>query len=272
MVKIMSERKKMILVFAGPNGSDKSTVTSMISPVGEYINADEIKRATGLDDLASAQLAEKKRNDCLNNNKDFTFETVLSTPRNLELLKKAKENGFFIKSYFVLTASPQINVARVKSRFANGGHDVPKDKIIKRYHRALDILPELIKVSDICNVIDNTQKPFRIFSKKHGANRLWENDSWKQDDIIKLTKQTDFIEKHPFQPTDEQKATSNLGNSKKPDLYYIEKPTPEQLKSLEKSGIAYKLNPQKTIAAIAKVDKEKALECISKDTRGQFRK
>ena len=33
----------MILVFAGPNGSGKSTVTSMISPVGEYINADEIK-------------------------------------------------------------------------------------------------------------------------------------------------------------------------------------------------------------------------------------
>ena len=96
----------MILVFAGPNGSGKSTVTSMISPVGEYINADEIKRATGLDDLASAQLAEKKRNDCLNNNKDFTFETVLSTPRNLELLKKAKENGFFIKRILFKSSLP----------------------------------------------------------------------------------------------------------------------------------------------------------------------
>lgn len=177
----------MILVFAGPNGSGKSTITSMVVSVGEYINADEIKKATGYDDLTSAQLAEKKRNYCLDNNIDFTFETVLSTPRNLELLQKAKENGFFIKSYFVLTKSPQINVSRVENRTKNGGHDVPKDKIIKRYHKALTMLPELIKVSDICNVIDNSLEPFRIFSKKNGTYRLWESNLWKQEDIVNLT-------------------------------------------------------------------------------------
>ena len=47
------------------------------------------------------------------------------------------------------------------------------------------------------------------------------------------------------------------------NVYYLENPTPEQLKSLEKSGIEFELNPQKTIAAVAKVDKEKALESIS---------
>ncbi len=260
----MSEHKKMILVFAGPNGSGKSTITSMVVSVGEYINADEIKKATGYDDLTSAQLAEKKRNYCLDNNMDFTFETVLSTPRNLELLQKAKENGFFIKSYFVLTKSPQINVSRVENRTKNGGHDVPKDKIIKRYHKALTILPELIKVSDICNVIDNSLEPFRIFSKKNGTYRLWESDLWKQEDIVNLTQQADYTEKHLFQPTSKS-AETERETTQKPNFYYIKITSPEQLKKLENGGVAFKTNKDKTIAAVAIVDKKKALECISKN-------
>lgn len=33
-----------ILVFAGPNGSGKSTITSEIDIVGQYVNANEIKK------------------------------------------------------------------------------------------------------------------------------------------------------------------------------------------------------------------------------------
>ena len=91
----------MILVFAGPNGSGKSTITSAVSPIGEYINADDIKKVIGCTDLEAAQMAEAKRNKCLEDKRDFTFETVLSTERNLNLLKKAKEKGYFIKSFFV---------------------------------------------------------------------------------------------------------------------------------------------------------------------------
>ena len=34
-----------LVIFAGPNGSGKSTVTSKFGVVGEYVNADEIKKA-----------------------------------------------------------------------------------------------------------------------------------------------------------------------------------------------------------------------------------
>ena len=49
MAKIMSERKKMILIFAGPNGSGKSTITTFFDKVGKYTNADDIVAATGMD-------------------------------------------------------------------------------------------------------------------------------------------------------------------------------------------------------------------------------
>lgn len=43
------------------------------------------------------------------------------------------------------TDNPQINVARVKHRFKNGGHDVPVEKITSRYFRSLDNLRAAIE-------------------------------------------------------------------------------------------------------------------------------
>ena len=78
-------------------------------------------------------MAEKQREEHLKNMEDFCFETVLSTDRNLNLLKRAKEKGYFIRCYYFLTADPMINIFRVRARVEIGGHDVPDDKIISRF-------------------------------------------------------------------------------------------------------------------------------------------
>ena len=70
----------------------------------------------------------------------FSFETVMSHPRKLEVLKSAVANGFRNYLYFVATEDPQINISRVKTRVKQGGHDVPKHKIISRYYRTLNNL------------------------------------------------------------------------------------------------------------------------------------
>lgn len=186
------DRKTMVVVFAGPNGSGKSTITDLVEKNGEYINADDIKVLLKCSDLEAAQTAESMREHCVFERRDFTFETVLSTPRNLELLKRAKEKDFFVRCYYVLTASSDVNVMRVFSRVKTGGHDVPVEKIRSRYDKALALIPELLPVCDICNIYDNTIEPFRIFSKKLGTFRLWENDFWSKDKIIALTKQEQF--------------------------------------------------------------------------------
>ena len=104
-----------IIVFAGPNGSGKSTITRLAKIIEPYINADDIKRTNYCTDLEAAQMAEAMREKCINEHKSFTFETVLSTDRNLKLLKKAKVEGYFIRCIYVLTCDSNINVARVKS-------------------------------------------------------------------------------------------------------------------------------------------------------------
>ena len=51
-------KKPEIIVFAGPNGSGKTTVTKLAKVIEPYINADEIKRTNYCTDLEAAQLAE----------------------------------------------------------------------------------------------------------------------------------------------------------------------------------------------------------------------
>lgn len=183
-------KKPEIVVFAGPNGSGKSTFTEYLRPHDMvYINADEIQRVLGCSNKEAADLAEERREACLESYQSFCFETVLSTDRNLNLLKRAKKAGFFIRCYYILTADPQINVNRVSDRVSAGGHDVPVDKIISRYHKALGLVPELIPVCDVCHIYDNSlDEPYRIFKKR--KEQVWycpQRLLWQKEKIVALT-------------------------------------------------------------------------------------
>lgn len=182
------DRLAEVIVFAGPNGSGKSTITELLRPVDiDYINADDMKRVLRCSDLEAAQRAERDREEHLANGLDFCFETVLSTERNLLLLQRAKANGYFVRSHYVITADPEINVERVLQRVANGGHDVPKEKIISRYYRSADFVKDLVAVSDICNIYDNTIVPMRFFKKRKNKYFYSPCESWSLEDIRKLT-------------------------------------------------------------------------------------
>ena len=78
-----------LLVFAGPNGSGKSTITQLFNIIGDYTNADDVVRLLGIDNLKAAKLVEQIRNKNIDNGADFTFETVLSSERYVDLIKKS---------------------------------------------------------------------------------------------------------------------------------------------------------------------------------------
>lgn len=103
------------------------------------------------------------------------------------MLRRAKEEGYFIRGIYVLTSDPYINIARVSARVALGGHDVPKDKILQRYDRALKLIPQLVEVCDILHIYDNTAEPFRIFKKRKTVFFRWCNDYWNANAIEELT-------------------------------------------------------------------------------------
>ena len=186
------KKKPRLLVIAGPNGSGKSTVTKGLPLVGLYVNADEVKRVSGCSDLEAAQEAEQLRELLLARGADFTFETVLSTDRNLSLLRRAKEAGYEICAVFILTSDAEINVRRVKARAAAGGHDVPEDKIRSRYEKSLRNLSPLVRIADRTRVVDNSgAEPRLIFEVEGNAVRIWDNDVWTKNAILRLLEKRD---------------------------------------------------------------------------------
>lgn len=190
------QKKPEVVVIAGPNGSGKSTYTEYILGPGqfadssfEYINADNIQSSTGCSALDAAIEATKLRELAIFEKRNFAFETVLSTRRNLDLLIKAKSEGYFIRCFYFVTVDSSINFQRVENRVAEGGHDVPKDKIESRYNKALGLVPELIKVCDSINIWDNsTDRPYRIFQKKLNQVKVFENPVWSKKQINNLVK------------------------------------------------------------------------------------
>lgn len=182
------DKKPEIVVFAGPNGSGKSTFTELLKPPFDYINADEIVKYLECTNMEAAEIADRQRNKHVDDGKNFCFETVLSTDRNLKLLQRAKEKGYFIRCYYVLTADPIVNIFRIKTRVATGGHDVPEEKIVSRYYKSLALLKEVLKVCDVCHVYDNSEdKPFRIFKKARNEHFYDDCPDWSLKDIQVLT-------------------------------------------------------------------------------------
>jgi predicted ABC-type ATPase len=177
----------VVLVFAGPNGSGKTTASLGTPALGTYVNADDIQAEAGCTDLEAAQQATALREKLLAAGDDFTFETVLSTDRNLDLLRRARAAGYEIRSVFVLTVSPSLNVARVLARVAAGGRAVPEAKIRARYTRSLANLPELVALSDIAIVLDNTSdNPVQIFAKDQSGFFIEQTTDWPQGRILRL--------------------------------------------------------------------------------------
>ena len=179
-------RKPIVRVFAGPNGSGKTTVTRKLDTHGVYVNADDLKAEYALTDLEAAQRAEMLRNHLLQNRADFSFETVLSTERNLLLVEKAKAMGYEIQCIYVLTCDENINVARVKGRHMAGGHDVPEEKVRSRYHKALALIPRLLPVCDILMIYDNSVEPTLICNKEGANFHLYPTDLWTLAALQKL--------------------------------------------------------------------------------------
>lgn len=82
----MSERKPMVLVLAGPNGSGNRTITQFFDIVGNYTNADDMVASTGMSNEDAAVLADKMRYRSIELKEDFTFETVLSSHYKMDIL------------------------------------------------------------------------------------------------------------------------------------------------------------------------------------------
>jgi predicted ABC-type ATPase len=130
-------------------------------------------------------LADFLRKQLLIHQKRFSFETVFSHESKLDIMREAKANGYKVYLYFVSTETPEINKARVLSRKAQGGHDVPPDLIESRYYRSLDFLYEACQIAYQVFFFDNSTdgKESNMYAHFKMVNGKKKWDDMKMEDL-----------------------------------------------------------------------------------------
>ena len=158
-----------IYVLAGTNGAGKSSIAgAMFRHKGaDYFNPDEASRrilaanaALTREQADGAAWNEGRRllERAIKERSDFAFETTLGGRTIAGLLEKALAAGMEVRVWYVGLSSPELHIARVRSRAARGGHDIPEAKIRERFVSSrwnlVRLLPKLTEIL----VYDNSEE------------------------------------------------------------------------------------------------------------------
>lgn len=187
--------KPLAIVLAGHNGAGKSTMWyEHLAPQLKLplINADRMmlsvlpdvpseklpKWATALRDKNNAWMGVAQKGvqsfvaQAMTQQVPFATETVFSYWEDLgygryaskiDTIRKLQEHGYFVLLLFVGLGHVNLSIARVASRKAVGGHDVPVEKLLERFPRTQRAIHEALKVVDAAVLVDNSFGPKEAF-------------------------------------------------------------------------------------------------------------
>lgn len=173
-----------LVVLAGPNGAGKSTYyRAYLKESGlMYLNADDIAAKLGLSVGESARTADAVRAELLDSGESFITETVFSDPvgAKLQFMKDAIAKGYHVTLIYIGLDCSELSEARVVQRVESGGHDVPSERLSRRYAQSLINLRAAMDFVPIVRVFDNSdaEDPFRYV--------LQINDGLKLDQVAQL--------------------------------------------------------------------------------------
>ena len=170
-----------VVVFAGPNGADKSThADAILAALGidTFVNADYIARGlsgrnTDAVAFEAGRIMLRRLRQLGNARADFAFESTLSSRSFARFLQGLKAEGYAVAIYYFSLANAQLAVRRVKLRVALGGHDVPADVVKRRFSRSLKNFFQLyVPLADEWTLFDNSSATQALPVAAHHANQL----------------------------------------------------------------------------------------------------
>lgn len=174
-MKPSARKQPRCLLIAGPNGSGKTTFAREYLPndarIMRFVNADLI--AAGLSPLrpqaaavAAARLMLSEIDRLTSERVDFAFESTLSGLAYARRLERMRAAGYHVEIIFLRIPSHRLALRRIAARVRQGGHDVPRADVIRRFTRGWTNFQSVYRpLADTWAVYENSGiRPFLIES------------------------------------------------------------------------------------------------------------
>jgi len=180
---------KDIVVIGGPNGAGKTTMAKELLPnkldLLEFVNADNI--ALGLSPFNPEGVAASagrvmigRMHELAAAGRSFALETTCAGRGHVRFLRQCQSDGWRVMLVFLWLNHPDLAVQRVATRVAEGGHNVPRSVIVRRYWAGLRNLFALyLPLADTAQIYDNSDGGGHLIASKtrqfglniHGRSR-----------------------------------------------------------------------------------------------------
>jgi predicted ABC-type ATPase len=136
-----------------------------------FVNADLI--ASGLSPLrpevaalAAGRLFLKEIDRLATARLDFAFESTLSGLVYLNRLKRWKAAGYRIEIVYLRLSSPRLALRRIAARVKQGGHNVPRSDVLRRFTRSWNNFQNVYQLlADEWTVYDNSGSKPRVLEQ-----------------------------------------------------------------------------------------------------------
>src|SRR6266404_4149594 len=170
-----TRRKPRCIIIAGPNGAGKTTFARDYLPgiagLIHFINADLIAGGISplrpeLAGITAGRLMLRELNRLVAAKAEFAFESTLSGRHYLKRIEDWKTRGYLIEIVFIRLASPQLALSRVASRVRQGGHDVPRTDVMRRFKRGwTNFLNVYQPLADHWAIYENSESKPRLLER-----------------------------------------------------------------------------------------------------------
>lgn len=180
---------KVLYIISGANGSGKSTLASELLPAEnlEFLNADDIAKEICPENIESVKIKAgkivlEKLENLLNKQKSFAIETTLSGKNHMKTIQKAKILGYKVVLIYSYLNSPKLCENRIKIRVMNGGHNIPKEDIIRRFYRSKNNFINIYKdIVDEWNIFYNGYSEYILVAQSlDGIIEIYNDDLYNE--------------------------------------------------------------------------------------------
>ena len=166
---------KSYTIIGGVNGVGKSSFTGVLkersTDLGMIVDVDKITAELGGNTLEGGKAALRKLRECIDKGISFTQETTLSGRKTEATAKQVRELGYHVRLFYIGLDSAEESLSRISNRVKRGGHDIPRDDVVRRFAGRWEAVGKVLPYCDEAEFYDNDNGFVLVAEYRNGELR-----------------------------------------------------------------------------------------------------